>query len=62
VKTCGLGAEIAATIAEEAILHLRGPILRVTAPDVPVPLARLMDHYLPSAKQIQTAVEEVLKY
>ncbi|HJV35255.1 alpha-ketoacid dehydrogenase subunit beta [Geomonas sp.] len=62
VKSCGLGAEIAATIAEEAILHLRGPILRVTAPDVPVPLARLMDHYLPSSKQIQAALEEVLKY
>ncbi|HJV66521.1 MAG TPA: alpha-ketoacid dehydrogenase subunit beta [Geomonas sp.] len=62
VKTCGLGAEIAATIAEEGILHLRGPILRVTAPDVPVPLAKLMDQYLPSSRQIQAALEEVLKY
>ena len=35
VKTCGFGAEIAATIAEEAILHLRAPVLRVAAPDVP---------------------------
>lgn len=62
IKTCGLGAEIAASLAEEAILHLRAPVLRVTAPDVPVPLAKLMDHYLPSAKEIQAAVEEVLKY
>jgi pyruvate dehydrogenase E1 component beta subunit len=62
VKTCGVGAEIAATVAEEAILHLRAPILRVTAPDVPVPLARLMDHYLPAAGQIQAALAEVLKY
>lgn len=61
-RSCGLGAEIAATIAEEAILHLRSPILRVTAPDVPVPLAKLMDHYLPSPEQIRAAVEEVLKY
>jgi len=62
IKTCGLGAEIAASLAEEAILHLRAPVLRVTAPDVPVPLAKLMDHYLPAAKEIQAAVEEVLKY
>ena len=62
IKSCGLGAEIAATLAEEAILHLRAPVLRVTAPDVPVPLAKLMDHYLPAAIQIQSAVEEVLKY
>ena len=61
-KTCGLGAEIAATIAEEAMLHLRAPILRVTAPDVPVPLAKLMDHYLPTSDQIQAALEEVLQY
>jgi pyruvate dehydrogenase E1 component beta subunit len=61
-KTCGFGAEIAATIAEEAMLHLRAPILRVTAPDVAVPLAKLMDHYLPSSEQIQSALDEVLKY
>lgn len=61
-RTCGFGAEIAATIAEEAILHLRAPILRVTAPDVPVPLGKLIDHYLPSTPQIQAALDEVLKY
>jgi pyruvate dehydrogenase E1 component beta subunit len=61
-RTCGLGAEIAATIAEEAILHLRAPILRVTAPDVPVPLGKLIDHYLPTTAQIQAALDEVLKY
>ena len=62
MKTCGFGAEIAATIAEEAILYLRAPILRVTAPDVPVPLAKLIDQYLPSSEQIHAALEEVLKY
>ena len=61
-KTCGLGAEIAATIAEEGMLYLRAPILRVTAPDVPVPLAKLIDQYLPTTKQIQAALEEVLQY
>ena len=61
-KTCGLGAEIAATIAEEAILYLRAPILRVTAPDVPVPLGKLIDHYLPSPERIRAALDEVLQY
>lgn len=61
-KSCGFGAEIAATVAEEAMLHLRGPILRVTAPDVPVPLAKLIDHYLPGAQQIRKALDEVLQY
>jgi pyruvate dehydrogenase E1 component beta subunit len=36
VKVCGLGAEIAATVAEEALDHLDGPIGRVGARDVPV--------------------------
>jgi pyruvate dehydrogenase E1 component beta subunit len=60
--TCGLGAEIAATIAEEAMLHLRAPPLRVTAPDVPVPMAKLIDHYPPTVEQIRAAVDEVLRY
>jgi pyruvate dehydrogenase E1 component beta subunit len=60
--TCGFGAEIAATIAGEAMLYLRAPILRVTAPDVPVPLAKLIDRYLPTSEQIQAALEEVLQY
>lgn len=62
IKTCGLGAEIAATLAEEAMLHLRAPILRVTAPDVPVPLAKLIDQYLPGPERIRAALDEVLKY
>lgn len=62
IKTCGLGAEISATLAEEAMLQLRAPILRVTAPDVPVPLAKLIDQYLPGPDRIRAALDEVLKY
>jgi pyruvate dehydrogenase E1 component beta subunit len=61
-KTCGFGAELAATIAEEAILSLRAPVLRVAGPDVPVPLAKLVDHYLPGGDGIVAAVEELLRY
>lgn len=62
VESCGFGAELAATVAAEAMLSLRGPILRVAAPDVPVPLARLVDHYLPSVERIQRAIDAVLEY
>jgi pyruvate dehydrogenase E1 component beta subunit len=61
-RTGGFGAELAATIAEEAILYLRGPVLRVAGADVPVPLARLVDHYLPDAARIRAAVEEIMRY
>jgi len=60
--TCGLGAELAATIADQAILSLRGPVLRVAAPDVPVPLAKLVDHYLPSVERVRQAIDEILKF
>lgn len=62
VESCGFGAELAATVAAEAMLSLRGPVLRVTAPDVPVPLAKLVDHYLPSVERIQRTLDEALKY
>lgn len=61
-KSGGLGAEIAATIAEEGIFHLRGPVLRVAAPDVTMPLSRLMDAYLPNVEDISAAIREALRY
>lgn len=62
VRTCGFGAEIAATVAEEAILHLRAPILRVAAPDVTMPLPRLEGEYLPGVDRILRAIDEVMRY
>lgn len=62
VKTGGFGAEIAATAAEEAILHLRAPVLRVTAPDVVLPLPKLIDSYLPTTEQIRAAIDDVMRY
>lgn len=43
VKTCGLGAEISARIAEEAIEYLDAPILRFGAPFTPVPFAPTLE-------------------
>jgi pyruvate dehydrogenase E1 component subunit beta len=60
--TCGLGAELAATIADRAMLSLRGPVLRVAPPDVHIPLAKLVDHYLPSVERIRAALDDILQY
>ena len=62
VRTGGFGAEIAATIAEEGIMYLKGPILRVAAPDVVMPLPKLEKYYLPTAAQIESAIEAVMEY
>jgi pyruvate dehydrogenase E1 component beta subunit len=61
-KTCGFGAELSATIAEDAILYLKAPILRVTGYDVIVPFSKLEDYYMPSVGRIKKAIEEVMKY
>jgi 2-oxoisovalerate dehydrogenase E1 component beta subunit len=57
-KTCGFGAEIAAQIAERALLNLKAPIIRVAGFDVPFPYA-LEDEYLPNANRVLNAIEKV---
>jgi pyruvate dehydrogenase E1 component beta subunit len=61
-KTCGLGAELSAFVAEEAVMHLKGPVLRVTGYDAVAPLPKLEDHYIPTRERIMKAVEQVLRY
>ena len=60
-RTCGFGAELAATIQERAILHLEAPILRVTGLDTPFPYT-LEHEYLPDADRILDAVERVVTF
>jgi len=60
-RTCGFGAELAATIQEKAILHLEAPVLRVTGFDTPFPYT-LEHEYLPNADRILDAVEKVVKF
>jgi len=61
-KTCGFGAELSASIAEEAMLYLKAPIVRVTGFDAVVPLYKLEEHYIPTEERIKKALGEVLKY
>ncbi len=61
-KTCGFGAEISATIAEDAMLYMKAPIMRVTGYDAVMPLPKLEDHYVPTFERIRKALEEIMKY
>ena len=61
-RTCGVGAEVAAVIAERALLSLQAPIERVTGFDTPMPLARAEMCYIPSVARILAACERVLAY
>ena len=46
-RTYGAGAEIAATIAEEAMFDLDAPIVRIGGPDIPaMPFAAPLEHLL----------------
>lgn len=60
-KTAGIGAEIAAQIAENGIYDLMAPVKRVTGMDTVMPYARLEYDYLPTAKRIEQAVDELLE-
>ncbi|HXW69362.1 MAG TPA: alpha-ketoacid dehydrogenase subunit beta [Dissulfurispiraceae bacterium] len=61
-KTCGFGAEMSATIAEDAMLYMKAPIMRVTGYDAVMPLPKLEDHYVPTFERIRNAIEEIMKY
>lgn len=61
-KTGGVGAEISAIVAEEAVAYLDSPIVRVASPDLPVPFAQpLQDKYVPTEKGIIMAVKRTLR-
>jgi pyruvate dehydrogenase E1 component beta subunit len=61
-KTCGLGAEIIALINEQALLSLQAPIERVTGFDIPFPLMKTENYYLPNPKRIVMAVKKVMSF
>ncbi len=60
-RMCGVGAEIAAGLADSAIYALHAPVKRVTGYDVIMPLQKMEMNYIPGVKRILTAVEEILE-
>jgi len=62
-RTGGMAGEIAAIVAEEAFDDLDGPIVRVTAPDTPVPYAAaLEDAFIPRAEDVVRAARRLAAY
>ena len=61
-RVAGFGAEIAAVLAEKAILDLQAPILRVTGYDVPFPYWSIEHEYLPTPERVAGAARKVLGY
>ena len=60
--TAGFGAEVAATVAQEAFFNLDAPIQRFAIPDVPVPHNfGLMDAVVPTVESIAERMTEVLE-
>jgi 2-oxoisovalerate dehydrogenase E1 component beta subunit len=60
-KTCGFGAELAALIAEKALMSLEAPIVRVTGLDTPFPYTLELE-YLPSPERVHKAIAETARF
>ncbi len=61
-KSCAVGAEISATIAERALLSLKAPVQRVTGYDTVMPYYKLEQQYMPNTADILAAVQTTLEF
>jgi pyruvate dehydrogenase E1 component beta subunit len=61
-RTGGVGAEVAATLQEEALLYQKAPVRRIAGFDAPMPLHALEDYHLPQAVRIQEGVLETVAF
>ncbi len=62
-RTCGIAAEISASVTEKAFRYLKAPVKRVTLPDVPAPASSALESaFYPRAEEIVSAVKKLLKY
>jgi 2-oxoisovalerate dehydrogenase E1 component beta subunit len=61
--TGGFGAEIAATIAEEAFEDLDAPVRRITAPDTPVPFSPPLERaFIPQVEDVVAGLKAIAAY
>src|SRR6267142_6284039 len=60
--SAGFGAEIAATLAQEAFFSLDAPIERLTMPDIPSPHSPvLLDAAVPGVERITRAIRRIAR-
>jgi pyruvate dehydrogenase E1 component beta subunit len=58
---CGMGAEVAAIVAEKAFSALNAPVMRVTSPDVPAPSSYVLEQaFAPQAEGIAVAARKLM--
>jgi 2-oxoisovalerate dehydrogenase E1 component beta subunit len=60
-KTCGIGAEISALIAENCLEYLDAPVQRVTGYDITMPYFKLEKKYIPTEQRIKNAINNVME-
>ena len=61
-KTCGVGAELAALVAEKVFRCLKAPIMRVSLPDTPAPASSSLERaFYPGSDDIILSVKKVLQ-
>ena len=61
--TGGLGGELAGIIAEHAFDYLDGPLIRITAPDTPVPFSETLEKvFLPSTDEVVRKARWLYRY
>ena len=62
-RTGGFGAEIAATIAEEAFEDLDAPVMRIAAPDTPVPFSPPLEKaFIPQVDDVVKGLRQLVEY
>jgi 2-oxoisovalerate dehydrogenase E1 component beta subunit len=63
-RTFGAGAEVVATIAEELMFELDGPLVRIGGPDIPaMPFSTPLEHfYMPDVDRIYAQMKELAKF
>jgi acetoin:2,6-dichlorophenolindophenol oxidoreductase subunit beta len=58
--TCSVASEVSATVAERAFEHLKAPIIRLAAPDIPVPFSPFLEQLMfPNAERIMAAARKL---
>ena len=61
-RTCGVGAEVAATIAEKAFSSLKAPVVRVTGPDTPPPSSYALEMaFMPQPDGVASAARGLVQ-
>jgi pyruvate dehydrogenase E1 component beta subunit len=62
-RMCGVGAEVAAIIAEQAFDTLKAPVLRLTGPDAPAPSSYVLEQaFMPQLDGVVAAVKKLMGY